>query len=329
VFQTKITELFGVKHPIVSGGMQWVSTAPLVAAVANAGGMGFLTALTHRTPEGLREEIRKTRALTDKPFGVNLTLMPSLRPPDYPAMVRILIEEGIRFVETAGRSPEEFLPTLKEAGVVVVHKCTSVRHSLKAEAIGCDAISADGFECAGHPGEDDVASLVLLPCIVDAVKIPVIASGGFADGRGLVAALALGAEAVNMGTRFLATQEAEVHQNVKQCLIDNDERSTRLILRTLRNTMRVLRNETVDKVLELEAHGAGIAELAPLLSGEMSREEVWDKGNVQSGMFTAGQVIGLIKDIPTVDELLTRIVNQAEAIVRDRLPALAGGPAPA
>ena len=324
MFKTRITELFGVQHPIVSGGMQWVSTAPLVAAVANAGGMGFMTALTHTTAEALREEIHKCRDLTDKPFGVNLTLLPSLRPPDYPGMIRVVLEEGVGFVETAGRSPEEFLPMLKDAGVKVVHKCVSVRHALKAEAIGVDAISADGFECAGHPGEDDVTSMVLLPCTVDAVKVPVIASGGFGDGRGLVAALALGAEAVNMGTRFLATAEAPVHENVKLALIENDERSTRLLLRTLRNTVRVLHNATVDKVLELEGRGAGIAELAPLISGTSSREEVWDNGNVDGGIFTAGQVVGLIRDIPTVAELVERIMGEAKAIIRDRLPALAG-----
>jgi NADH:quinone reductase (non-electrogenic) len=228
-------------------------------------------------------------------------------------------------VETAGRSPEEFLPALKEAGIKVVHKCVSVRQARKMEGIGVDAISADGFECAGHPGEDDVTSMVLLPCTVDAVKLPVIASGGFGDGRGLVAALALGAEAVNMGTRFLATAEAPVHERVKQALVDNDERSTRLLLRTLRNTTRVLHNATVDKVLELEGRGAGIEELAPLLSGESSRTEVLDKGNVESGVFTAGQVIGLIRDVPSVAELIKRIMGEAEAIVRDRLPALAAG----
>lgn len=326
MFKTRITELFGVEHPVVSGGMQWVSTAPLVAAVANAGAMGFMTALSHPEPEALRAEIRRCRELTDKPFGVNITLLPTLRPPDYPGMIRVVIEEGVTAVETAGRSPEEFLPALKEAGVKVVHKCVSVRQARKMESIGVDAISADGFECAGHPGEDDVTTLVLLPCTVDAVGLPVIASGGFGDGRGLVAALAMGAEAVNMGTRFLATAEAPVHPNVKQALVDADERGTRLLLRTLRNTTRVLHNATVDKVLELESKGAGIAELAPYLSGENSRTEVLDKGNVEEGMFTAGQVIGLIRDIPTVAELVARIVGEAEALVRDRLPALAVQP---
>jgi NAD(P)H-dependent flavin oxidoreductase YrpB (nitropropane dioxygenase family) len=324
MFRTRITEMFGVDHPIVQGGLQWVATAELVAAVAEAGAMGFITALSFDSPERLREEIRRCRRLTAKPFGVNLTLLPTMRPPDYPGMVRACVDEGIRFMETAGRNPEEFLPALKAAGIKVVHKCTSVRHARKAEAIGCDAVSIDGFECAGHPGEDDVTSLVLIPATVDAVHIPVIASGGFGDGRGLVAALALGAEAINMGTRFVATREAPVHDKVKQALVDGDERGTRLALRSVHNTIRVLHNAVVDHILEIESRPGptDFGELAPLVSGTSSREEVWEKGNIDGGVFTAGQVIGIIHDIPTVAELVARIVAEAEAIARDRLPSL-------
>ncbi|MBN2113466.1 MAG: nitronate monooxygenase [Acidimicrobiia bacterium] len=324
MFRTRITEMFGVDHPIVQGGLQWVANADLVAAVANAGAMGFLTALSFDSPEALRREIHRCRGLTDKPFGVNITLLPTMRPPDYAGMARVVIEEGIRFVETAGSNPVQFMPAFNEAGVRVVHKCTSVRHALKAQELGCAAVSIDGFECAGHPGEEDVTSLVLIPAAVDAVSLPVIASGGFGDGRGLVAALALGAEAINMGTRFVATREAPVHDNVKQALVDRDERSTRLALRSLRNTIRVLHNEVVDRILEIEARPGptDFADLAPLVSGTSAREEVWEKGNVDGGIFTAGQVIGLIHDVPSVAELVHRIVAQAESIARDRVPSL-------
>ncbi|MBM3694670.1 MAG: nitronate monooxygenase [Actinobacteria bacterium] len=324
MFRTRVTEMFGVDHPIVQGGLQWVANADLVAGVANAGAMGFLTALSFDSPEVLRSEIRRCRDLTDKPFGVNITLLPTMRPPDYAGMARVTIEEGIRFVETAGSNPSQFMPAFNDAGVRVVHKCTSVRHALKAQDLGCAAVSIDGFECAGHPGEEDVTSLVLIPAAVDAVSVPVIASGGFGDGRGLVAALALGAEAINMGTRFVATVEAPVHDKVKQALVDRDERSTRLALRSLRNTIRVLHNEVVDRILEIEARPGptDFAELAPLVSGTAAREEVWEKGNVDGGIFTAGQVVGLIHDVPTVGELVHRIVAEAEVIARDRLPAL-------
>lgn len=324
MFHTRITEMFGVDHPIVQGGLQWVANADLVAAVANAGAMGFVTALSFESPERLRQEIHRCRDLTDKPFGVNITLLPTMRPPDYAGMARVCIEEGIRFVETAGSNPVQFMPAFKEAGVRVVHKCTSVRHALKAQDLGCAAVSIDGFECAGHPGEEDVTSLVLIPVAVDAVAVPVIASGGFGDGRGLVAALALGAEAINMGTRFVATREAPVHDKVKQALVDSDERGTRLALRSLRNTIRVLHNEVVDRILEIEARPGptDFSELAPLVSGTSAREEVWEKGNVDGGIFTAGQVVGLIHDVPTVAELVRRIVAEAEAIARDRLPSL-------
>lgn len=326
MLETRITEFFGVRHPVVQGGMQWVSTAELTSAVANAGAMGFMTALTCPTPEDLRAEIRKCRDLTDRPFGVNLTLTPALTPPDYPGMLRVCVEEGIRFVETAGRSPEPFLPTLKEADVKVVHKCTSIRHALKAESIGCDVISIDGFECAGHPGEDDITSLVLIPLAVDAVSVPVIASGGFGDGRGLAAALALGADGINMGTRFVATAEAPVHDKVKQAMVDRSERDTRLIMRSLRNTARVLHNETVEKVLEIESRPGetSIADIASLVAGSESRAKVAGLGEIEDGIWSVGQVMGLIRDIPTVLELVDRIVAEAEEILGTRLPGLIG-----
>jgi NAD(P)H-dependent flavin oxidoreductase YrpB (nitropropane dioxygenase family) len=323
MLQTRITQLFGIDHPIVQGGMQWVATAPLTAAVANAGAIGFMTALTHDDPRGLRREIRKCRDLTDKPFGVNVTLMPSLRPPDYAGMVEACVDEGVRFVETAGHNPASLLPPLREAGVIVVHKCTSLRHALKAQELGCAAVIIDGFECAGHPGEDDITTLILVPRAVDALKVPVIASGGFADGRGLAAALALGADGINMGTRFLATREAPAPDAVKQALVDADETSTSLILRSLRNTLRVLRNPVSDRVADIEARGnAGINDLAPLISGLVSKDKVWEQGDVAGGLLSVGQVVGLVRDIPTVGELVTRIIFQAEQIIRVGLPAL-------
>jgi NADH:quinone reductase (non-electrogenic) len=323
VFHTRMTELFGVDHPIMQGGLQWVGTADLVVAVAEAGAMGFITALTFESPEALRREIRRCRGLTGKPFGVNVTLLPTMGRPDYAGMVRVCAEEGIPVVETAGDNPESLMPALREAGIKVIHKCTSLRHARTAVALGADAIVIDGFECAGHPGEDDVTSLVLIPIAADALEVPVIASGGFGDGRGLVAALALGAEGINMGTRFLATREAPVHERIKEALVERDERSTRLALRSLRNTIRVLHNEVVDRILEIESRPGptDFAELAPLVSGAVARGEVWEKGNVDGGVFTAGQVTGLIHDVPTVADLVHRIVAEAEAIVRHRLPA--------
>jgi NAD(P)H-dependent flavin oxidoreductase YrpB (nitropropane dioxygenase family) len=316
--KTRITEMFGIERPIVQGGLMWVARAELVSAVSNAGGIGFMTALTHPEPEGLRAEIRKCREMTDKPFGVNLTFLPSLRAPDYPAYIKVCIEEGIQFIETAGRNPEPYMEQLKSAGIKVIHKCTSVRHSVKAEKVGCDAVSIDGFEAAGHPGEDDVTSLILVPLTRDAISIPIVASGGFADGRGLVAALALGADAMNMGTRFVATQEAPVHPNVKQALVDNDERGTRLIMRTLRNTERVLHNQAVDKVLEIESTGdTKIEDIVPYVSGLVGKEML-QEGDMEKGVLSAGQCMGLIRDIPTCRELLDRIMAEAEEIITQR-----------
>ena len=323
MFRTRVTKLFGVDHPIMQGGLQWVATADLVAAVAEAGAMGFITALSFESPEALRAETRRCRTLTARPFRVNNTLHPTMRRPDYAGIVRVCAEEGIPLIETAGDNPGALLPALRAAGIKVIHKCTSLRHARSAVAQGAEAIVIDGFECAGHPGEDDVTSLVLIPLAADALEVPVIASGGFGDGRGLAAALALGAEGINMGTRFLATREAPVHDRVKQALVERDERSTRLALRSLRNTVRVLHNEVVERILEIESRPGptDFADLAPLVSGAVARAEVWEKGNVDGGIFTAGQVTGLIHDIPTVAELVASIVAEAEEIVRRRLPA--------
>lgn len=321
--KTRVTEMFGIERPIVQGGLMWVARAELVSAVSNAGGIGFMTALTHPEPEGLRAEIRKCREMTDKPFGVNLTFLPSLRAPDYPAYINVCVEEGIQFIETAGRNPEPYMEQLKSAGIRVIHKCTSVRHSVKAEKVGCDAVSIDGFEAAGHPGEDDVTSLILIPLTRDAISIPIVASGGFADGRGLVAALALGADAMNMGTRFVGTQEAPVHPNVKQALVDHDERSTRLIMRTLRNTERVLHNAAVEKVLEIESKGdTKIEDIVPYVSGLVGKEML-QEGDMEKGVLSAGQCMGLIRDIPTCRELLDRIMAEAVAIIKERHGQLA------
>ena len=318
MLKTRITEFFGIERPIVQGGLMWIARAELAAAVANAGGIGFMTALTHPEPEGLRAEIRKCRQLTDKPFGVNLTFLPTLRPPDYPAYIQVCIDEGVRFIETAGRNPEPYMETIKGAGMRVIHKCTSVRHAVKAEKIGCDAVSIDGFEAAGHPGEDDVTSLILVPLTRDAISLPIIASGGFADGRGLVAALGLGADGMNMGTRFVATQEAPVHDNVKQALVGHTERDTRLIMRTLRNTERVMHNTAADKVLDIESRGnTRIEDIIPFVSGLVGRE-LLEKGDLQKGTLAAGQCMGLIRDIPTCKELLDRIMTEAEGIIRAR-----------
>ena len=326
MIKTKLTEMFGVEHPISQGGLMWVATAELTSAVANAGAMGFMTALTHPDAEGLRAEIRKCRDMTDKPFGINLTILPSLRQPDYPAYIRVCIEEDIKFIETAGRNPEPFMEPLKAAGIKVIHKCTSVRHAIKAEKVGCDAVSIDGFECAGHPGEDDVTTLILLPLTQDALSIPIAASGGFGDGRGLAGCLALGADAMNMGTRFCATKEAPIHVNVKQLLVDSDERSTKLIMRSLRNTERVVVNSIVDQVLEIESKGnATIEDIKHLVSGKGGRK-MFDDGDMEAGVMSAGQIMGLIRDIPTCQELIERIMSEAEDIIQNRLGSMVGQP---
>jgi nitronate monooxygenase len=318
MIKTRITELFGIERPIVQGGLMWIARAELAAAVGNAGGIGFMTALTFEDAEDLRAEIRKCREMTDKPFGINLTFLPSLRTIDYPAYIKVCIEEGIKFIETAGRNPEPYMDQLKAAGIKVVHKCTSVRHAIKAEKIGCDVVSIDGFEAAGHPGEDDVTSLILIPLTRDAISLPIIASGGFADGRGLVGCLGLGADGMNMGTRFVATKEAPVHENVKQALVNHGERDTRLIMRTLRNTERVLHNLIVDKVLDIESKGdTKIEDIAPFVSG-MVGKEMLDDGEMGKGVLSAGQSMGLVRDIPTCQELFDRIMADAEAIINSK-----------
>jgi NAD(P)H-dependent flavin oxidoreductase YrpB (nitropropane dioxygenase family) len=322
MIRTRFTELFGVEHPIAQGGMQWVGTAELVAAVANAGALGFLTALTQPTPEALAQEIARTREMTDKPFGVNLTILPSIKPPPYAEYRAAIIESGIKIVETAGYKPQEHVDDLKAHGVKVIHKCTAVRHALSAERMGVDAISIDGFECAGHPGEDDIPGLILIPVAAEKVKIPMIASGGFGDARGLVAALALGADGVNMGTRFCATQEAPIHENFKQQMVANDERATDLIFRTLHNTARVARNVISQQVVAIErAGGARFEDVADLVKGARGREGL-ESGDVDHGVWSAGMVQGLIHDVPTVRELVDRIVAEAEVLIRQRLAGM-------
>jgi nitronate monooxygenase len=319
MLKTKFTEVFGIEYPIVQGGMQWVGYAELVAAVANAGGLGFITALTQPTPEDLTKEIAKCRDLTDKPFGVNLTILPSLNPPPYVEYRQAIIEAGVKYVETAGNNPQDHLPAFQENGVKVVHKCTSLRHAIKAESIGVDCVSIDGFECAGHPGEDDVPGLILIPCTADKISIPMIASGGFGDARGLVAALALGADGINMGTRFMCTQESCIHDNIKQQIVQNSERDTKLILRTLRNSARVVKNAVSSQVVEIEDKGgATIEDLRHLVAGKRGKH-VYDEGDPDAGIWTAGQVQGLIDDVPTVKELVDRIVRETEEIIGQRL----------
>jgi NADH:quinone reductase (non-electrogenic) len=325
VIRTKLTEMFGVETPIVMGGMTGVGYGPLVAAVANAGALGFIVAHLFPTAEALTEEIEKTRKLTDKPFGVNLTLLPSLNPIPYDDYRRAIIESGIKIVETAGRSPIDHLPDFKAAGIKVIHKCTSVRHSVTAERLGVDVISIDGFECAGHPGEDDVTLMVLLPATVDAVKIPVIASGGMADGRSLVAALSLGAEGVNMGTRFMATEEADIHRNVKEQIVKNTERDTILTNRTLRNTSRVARNAVSEEVVRIQQDPTKtIDDVRELVSGARGRANVMKGGDIDGGIWSAGQSQGLIHDIPTCEVLVRNVMAQAEDIIKARLDRMAG-----
>jgi nitronate monooxygenase len=321
-FKTRFTELVGIDYPIVQGGMMWVGRAELAAAVSNAGGLGILTALTQPTPDALRAEIERCRKMTSKPFGVNLTILPSVTPPPYAEYRKAIIDSGIKIVETAGHNPQEHVAHFKEHGIVVVHKCTAVRHALSAERMGVDAISIDGFECAGHPGEDDIPGLVLIPAAADKVKIPMIASGGFGDGRGLVAALSLGADGINMGTRFCATVEAPIHEHAKQLLVKNDERGTNLIFRSLKNTARVGKNSVSDKVVEiLKRPDAKFEDVAHLVRGAQGRT-LLESGDLDAGLIWAGQVQGLIHDIPTVAELINRIISEATSIIQKRLPGV-------
>jgi nitronate monooxygenase len=314
--KTRVTDMLGIRYPIVQGGMQWVGTAELAAAVSNAGGLGILTALTQPTPQALAQEIARCRTMTDQPFGVNLTLLPIVNAPPYDQYMDVVIENGIRVVETAGNSPRDFIGRFKAAGVKVIHKCTSVRHALSAERLGVDAISIDGFECAGHPGEDDVPGLVLIPAAAKALTIPIIASGGIADGRGMAAALVLGAEGINMGTRFCATVEAPIHQDIKQALVKATERDTNLIFRTLHNTGRVLKNTVSDQVVATERRPGGceFKDIQPLVSGQRGRATL-QSGDIEAGLVWAGQVVGLIDDIPTCEELISRMVREC----RERL----------
>ncbi|WP_405487193.1 NAD(P)H-dependent flavin oxidoreductase [Nocardia sp. NBC_00511] len=321
--KTRFTETFGVEHPIVQGGMMWVGRAELAAAVSEAGGLGIITALTQPTPEDLLREIERARELTDKPFGVNVTILPSINPPPYQEYMQAIIDSGVKIVETAGSNPEPFLPYYKAAGIKVLHKCTSVRHALKAQKIGVDGVSIDGFECAGHPGEDDVPGLILIPAATKALDIPVIASGGIADARGLVAALALGADGVNMGTRFMCTQESAIHQTVKEQIVANSERATQLIFRTMHNTARVADNEISRKVVEIEKSGGKFEDVRDLVAGARGRR-VFEEGDLDAGIWSAGQVQGLIDDIPTCGELVSRMVTEAEALISSRLAGMLG-----
>lgn len=319
--QTAVTRLLGIEHPIVQGGMQWVARAELVAAVSNAGALGILTALTQPSPEALQREIARVRDMTDRPFGVNLTFLPTLKPVPYAEYRDAIIDAGIKIVETAGNNPREHLPALKAAGVRVIHKCTTPRHARKAQEIGVDIVSIDGFECAGHVGENDIPGLILIPATVAQVDIPVIASGGFGDARGLVAALALGAEGINMGTRFMCTQESPVHPDIKEAITRSSETDTRLILRSLRNTSRVWRNALSGQVVELEAAGAGIDRIGPLVAGAKGRG-VYESGDVEGGIWTVGMIQGLIDDVPTCGELVRRMIDQAHALVAGRLASV-------
>ena len=319
-FKTRVTEMLGIEHPIVQGGMQGVGYAELASAVSNAGGLGILTALTQPSPEKLREEIERCRSMTDKPFGVNLTVLPTILPPDYKGYAQAAIDGGVKIFETAGtQEVREIWEMAKPHGITILHKCTAVRHALSAERHGCDIISIDGFECAGHPGEDDIPGLILIPVAADQVKIPMLASGGFGDGRGLIAALALGAEGINMGTRFCATQEAPIHPNVKAKYVENDERGTNLIFRKFKHTARVGKNAVSDEVVEISARpDAKFEDIRHLVAGAVGRE-LLETGDLNKGIFWAGMVQGLINDVPTVKELIDRIIGEAEAIVNARL----------
>jgi nitronate monooxygenase len=325
MMRTRFTDLFAVTHPICQGGMQWVGRAQLVSSVANAGALGIITGLTQPTPEALYQEILRCREMTDRPFGVNLTNLPAIKPPPLAEYRRVIIESGVKIVETAGYRPDEHLPDFKAAGIKVIHKCTSVRHAVSAQKMGVDAVSIDGFECAGRPGEDDIPGLVLLPAAADRIQIPILASGGFADGRGLVAALALGADGINMGTRFLATREAPIHEAVKQKLVASDERATDLVYRTFRNTARVARNTISQQVLAMEKEGAKFEDLRSLVAGVRGRK-VYETGELDAGIWSAGMAQGLIHDVPSVKDLVERIVSDAERIIA-RLGTLAASSA--
>ena len=320
MIKTKITEMFGIEHPIIQGGMHYVGFAEMASAVANAGGLGIITGLTQKTPDDLANEIAKCHDMTDKPFGVNLTFLPGFQEPDYPGYIEAIIKGGVRIVETAGRSPEAYMPDLKGAGIKVIHKCTSVRHSLKAEKIGCDAVSVDGFECGGHPGEDDIPNMILLPRAAEELSIPFVASGGMGNGQQLAAALSMGADGINMGTRFIATKEAPVHDNVKEALVASSELDTELIMRPLRNTERVLSNGAVSKILEKEkalGDDIQITDIIDEVAGVYPK--IMQEGTMDAGAWSCGMVAGLIHDVPTCKELVERIVSDAEEIIKSRL----------
>ena len=322
MLKTRITDLFGIEHPVIQGGMQWVGYADLVSAVSNAGALGILTALTQPTPEDLAKEIERTREMTDKPFGVNLTVLPTINPPPYEEYAQAIVGSGVKIVETAGRSPEPFMDLFKEYDVKVIHKCTSVRHALKAQSVGVSAITIDGFECAGHPGEDDIPSLVLLPQAAEALNVPVAGCGGFSDAKSLVAALALGGEAIVMGTRFMATKEAGIHQNVKDKMTEADELSTNLMFRTMHNTARVFKNSVSDQVVEIESTGtATFEDIKDLVAGQRGRV-VFEKGDLEHGIWSAGISVARVKDVPSCKEMVSRLVSDAENIIDERLQSV-------
>ena len=322
MLKTRITDLFGIEHPVIQGGMQWVGYAELVSAVSNAGALGILTALTQPTPEDLAKEIDRTREMTDKPFGVNLTVLPTINPPPYEEYAQAIVGSGVKIVETAGRSPEPFMELFKEYEVKVIHKCTSVRHALKAQSVGVSAITIDGFECAGHPGEDDIPSLVLLPQAAEALDVPVAGCGGFSDAKSMVAALALGGEAIVMGTRFMATQEAGIHQNVKEKMTEADELSTNLMFRTMHNTARVFKNSISDQVVEIESTGSATFEdVKDLVAGQRGRV-VFEEGDLEHGIWSAGISVARVKDVPTCKEMVARLVSEAEEIIDGRLQSV-------
>ena len=322
--KTRITELFGIEHPVIQGGMHYVGFAEMAAAVSNAGGLGIITGLTQKTPKDLANEIARCKDMTDKPIGVNLTFLPGFEDPDYPGYIEAIVAQDVKIVETAGRSPEQYMPSLKEAGIKVIHKCTSVRHSLKAEKIGCDAVSVDGFECGGHPGEDDIPNMILLPRAAEELSIPFVASGGMGNAKQLVAALALGADGINMGTRFIATKEAPVHQNVKDALVAASELDTELVMRPLRNTERVLKNDAVDRILEKEkslGDDIKINDIMDEVAGVYPK--IMLDGDMDAGAWSCGMVAGLIHDVPSCQELIDAMMKEADEIIKSRLTQFA------